>query len=309
MEDQRRALVLAPPAAGSVRRRSRTLAWATIVASGLLVASGSVLIAHDFWLVPDAFSITPRGRIAARGQTSSLFPTSLSAVTPDRIVEARVVTAASDVKVSDVSVAGTSLRLGHQPAASGQHVIGVQLAPRSVRESPASFRRYLDLEGAPEARLRYEREGLLPPIGGDSLTRRYAKYAKSFVEVGTGARAFDRVLGHPLEIVPQSDPSRLRAGDTLRVRLVLLGKPAAGAKVHAGFVVPGPRTLTDTAAARHTAAEDLSAETDSGGVARIVVRRPGLWNIRTIQIVPAEKASGADWDVHWATIVFSVARR
>ncbi len=288
-------------------RRMRTAMRASLVTGGLLLASGSVLVAHDFWLVPDAFSVAARGRIAVRGQTSSLFPTSLSAVTPDRIVEARVVTATSDVKVAAVSVAGTSLRLGHRPAGRGQHVIGVRLAPRTVRESPASFRRYLDLEGAPEARLRYERDGRLPPVGGDSLTRRYAKYAKTVVEVGKGARAFDRVLGHPLEIIPLSDPSALRAGDTLRVRLILLGESARGAKVHAGFVLPGPTALTDTAAARRSAVADVSAETDSSGIARIVVKRAGLWNIRTIQIVPAPPGSGADWDVHWATVVFPVA--
>ncbi len=40
------------------------------------------------------------------------------------------------------------------------------------------------------------------------------------------SRAFDRTWGHPLEFVPLSDPSTLRVGDTLRVRLLLMGKLA-----------------------------------------------------------------------------------
>lgn len=118
-----------------------------------MVVCGATLAAHDFWLVPDAFAVTPGERVALRGQTSSLFPTSLSAVTPDRIVEARVVTASSSVQLQNVSVLGLSLRLSHQESSVGQHLIGVQLAPRNVRETPASFSRYLDLEGAPEARI------------------------------------------------------------------------------------------------------------------------------------------------------------
>lgn len=247
--------------------------------------------------------------MAIRGQTSSVFPTSLSAVTPDRIVAARVITADSDAPVATVAVRGTSLGLGHRPSGRGQHVIGVQLAPRSVRESPASFRRYLDLEGAPEARLRYEREGLLPPVDGDSITRRYAKYAKSFVEVGKGPRAYSRVFGHPLELVPLADPASLRPGDTLRLRLMMLGQPAPFARLHAGSVPRGAKALTDTAAARRAAKADQSVETDSAGVVAVVVNRAGIWNVRTIQIAPAPKGSGADWDVHWATIVFAVARR
>jgi hypothetical protein len=294
--------------AGRRSAQGRILRAAAVVAA-LLAGSTSLLTAHDFWLVPDAFAVTPGGRIALRGQTSSLFPSSLSAVTPDRIVAARVVTANTAVTVRDVSVLGTSLRLAHPAAAAGQHLVGVQLAPRNVRESPASFRRYLDLEGAPEARERYEREGLLPRVGGDSITRRYAKYAKTVVEVGRGPRAFQRLLDHPLEFVPLSDPSALRVGDTLRIRLVLLGKPATSAHLHAGSIPAGPTALTDTAAARRAAARDVKLETDAGGVAAIVVTQPGLWNIRTLQIVPAAKGSGADWDVHWATLVFSVARR
>ena len=323
MEDPRGALVVAGAAdsmtgtAGldDARRRGswpagrmRAVWTGTIVTAALVVGAVSVGEAHDFWIIPNAFTAPLDTRIAVRGQTSSLFPTSVSAVTPDRIAEARVLTADRDVAVRDMSVDGTSLILGYRPAASGQHVIGVRIAPRNVRESPASFRRYLDLEGAPEARLRYEREGRLPPVGGDSITRRYAKYAKTFVEVGTGRRAFARPVGHPLEIVPLSDPGALRLGDTLRLRLVMLGKPAAAAKLHAGSV-PASAALGDTVAARRAAAGDVSVETDATGAFAIPLRSAGLWNVRTIQIVPAEKGSGADWDVHWATITFVVKDR
>lgn len=297
------------PQRGSVTGRRRRAVWIGAIATvALTVGTVSLSEAHDFWIIPHAFSAPLDARLAVRGQTSSLFPSSVSAVTPDRIAEARVLTADRDVAISDFRVDGTSLILGHRPAGAGQHVIGVRIAPRNVRESPASFRRYLDLEGAPEARLRYEREGRLPPVGGDSITRRYAKYAKTFVEVGTGRRAFARTLGHPLEIVPLSDPGALRRGDTLRLRLVMLGKPATAAKLHAGSV-PQATALADTVAARRAAAGDVSVETDGTGTVAIPLRSAGLWNVRTIQIVPAEKGSGADWDVHWATITFVVKNR
>ncbi len=287
------------------RHASRRLAFVAV----LLTCSASLLAAHDFWLIPDAFAVTPGGRVALSGQTSSLFPTSLSAVTPDRIVEARVVTANAIVQVKNASVNRNALRLSFRPTGSGQHVVGVQLKPRNVRESPASFRRYLDLEGAPEARQRYERAGLLGNADGDSITRRYAKYAKTIVEVGGGARAFHRSLDHPLEFIPLSDPSALRVGDTLRVQLLLLGTSAPLARLHSGSVAINASTLRDTAAARLAARDDVSLETDSMGVVAIGITRPGLWNVRTLQIVPAIKGSGADWDVHWATLVFSVSRR
>lgn len=286
----------------------RSLLGAASAAFLFVAATVAVLEAHDFWIIPDAFSVEAGAPVGLRGQTSSLYPTSVSAVTPDRIVKARVLTAADSHLVREAAVSGTSLRLAYGPNVSGQHVVAVQLAPRNVRETPESFRRYLDLEGAPEARTRYEREGKLPPVGGDSITRRYAKYAKTFVEVGQGPRAFTRVAGHPLELIPLSDPASARTGDTLRFRVVLLGQPLVGAKLHAGSI-PMTASLSDTAAARRAARFDVDVTSDGEGIARIVVGRAGIWNLRTIQIVPATGGSGADWDVHWATLTFGVRPR
>ena len=281
---------------------------AVLAASVALVASA--LSAHDFWIVPNAFAVAPGGALEVRGQTSSLFPTSGSAVTPDRVADARLIGARGTDTLRGISTSGTSLMIRHRPPTAGQRVVAVRIRPRTVRESPESFRRYLQLEGAPEALERYEREGLLPAPGStDSLTRRYAKYAKTLVEVGRGGpRAFDRVAGHPFEFVPLRDPSTLHIGDTLALRVLLLGRPLAGARLHAGAVEwRGPAALGDTAAARCAASADLSLTTDTLGVVRIAVDRGGLWNVRGLQIVPAARGSGADWDVHWATLVFGSA--
>lgn len=278
-------------------RRPALRAGAALIA---VLATAAALFAHDFWLVPDAFRVTPGGWIEVRGQTSSRFPTSESAVALDRVADARVISAASEEVIRNLSHSGTSLVLRSRPATPGQRIVAVRLHPRSVRESPESFRRYLELEGAPEALERYGREGLLPRT--DSVTRRYAKYAKTFVEVGQrGPRAWERVAGHPLEIVPLADPSTVPLGDTLAVRLLYRGRPLAGARLHAGAA---PRS-----GGTRLAGEDSHLETDREGVARLFINCIGLWNVRTLQIVPADAGSGADWDVHWATIVFEVPQR
>jgi uncharacterized GH25 family protein/ketosteroid isomerase-like protein len=278
-------------------RRPALRAGAVLVA---LLATATALLAHDFWLVPDAFQVTPGGWIQVRGQTSSRFPTSESAVTADRVADARVISAAGEETIRDLSISGTSLLLRSRPTTPGQRIVAVRLHPRSVRESAESFRRYLELEGAPEALERYGREGLLPRT--DSVTRRYAKYAKTFVEVGEGGpRAWERTAGHPLEIVPLADPATVRLGDTLPVRLLYRGRPLASARLHTSRA---PRT-----GGTQMAGQDPHLETDGNGVARVFIDCIGLWNVRTLQIVPADRGSGADWDAHWATIVFEVPQR
>lgn len=283
----------------------------SVIATALcaLFTAAGAASAHDFWIVPNAFDVAPGTVLEVRGQTSSLFPTSESAVAPDRVADARVIDARGDEPLRGFTAAGRSLLVRHRPSSAGQRVVAIALKPRAVRESPESFRRYMDLEGAPELRARYEREGRLPRLGGDSVTRRYAKYAKTLVEVGRGGpRAFARAAGHPLEFVPLSDPAALRPGDTLALRVVMLGRPLAGAHVHAGSVpmATGAAALADTVVAQRAATADVSLTTDAHGTVRVVLDRAGLWNVRGIQIIPAEPGSGADWDVLWATVVFRV---
>lgn len=295
----------------AVNRRTPLHLAPVVALVGVLLAT-RMARAHDFWLVPNAFRVSAGSALEIRGQTSSRFPTSEAAVALDRITSARVYSATAAETITELSHSGRSLLLRHTPRGAGQRMVAVALAPRTVRESPASFRRYLELEGAPEALARYERAGRLPPVTStDSLTRRYAKYAKTLVEVGRGGpRAFTRLAGHPVEFVPLTDPATLRPGDTLAVRLTFRGRPVAGAHLHVGVVQSDhSRMDADSSLARADAVRDVSVSTNARGVARFAIDTPGLWNVRTIHIVPAERSSGADWDVHWATLVFGVEGR
>ena len=292
-----------PPPPIAMMRRILLATVAICAALAIAVAAR----AHDFWLVPDAFAIAEGAALVVRGQTSSRFPDSESAVALDRVADARILSASADKRITELAHAGNSLVLRHRPTARGQRIVAVALHPRSVRESAASFRRYLELEGAPDALARVDREGLLQ--GRDSVTRRYAKYAKAVVEVGRrGPRAFSRLARHPLELVPLADPSDLRAGDTLLVRVLYRGLPLGAARVHASYVTHagGPER---SAVNGRRAPADIHLAADSAGVIRLPVKAPGLWNVRMIHVTGADAGSGADWDTHWTTMVFRVRER
>lgn len=294
------------------RVRVSFAAVATTVAGLALAVTAR---ADDFWLIPNAFRIAGGASLEVIGQTSSRFPTSKAAVAPDRIADARLIGAHGAERITELSQRGTSLVLRHRPATAGQRVVAVSLRPRSMRESVAGFRRYLELEGASDALARVERDGLLR--GRDSVTRRYAKYAKSIVEVGSaGPRAFSIPAEYPLEFIPDRDPASIFPGDTLVFRLRFGGRPLASARVHAGFVPSNGGQIAWAAmsqepaqAPAHGATSDLELMTDASGVLRLPVSAAGLWNVRTIHVVQADAGSGADWDTHWATLVFHVTDR
>lgn len=264
----------------------------TLLTIGAAMIGGTVVVsAHDFWLVPNAFSVAPAQEISVRGQTSSAFPTSESAVTVDRITSARVIGATDEEMITALSTNEQSLLLRHHPRTPGQKLVAVAVGWRHVKETADSFRKYLVAEGADQALKHYEQAGTLPTA---PMVRRYAKYAKTIVEVGNGPPAYHRVVGHPLEFVPLNDPTETRAGSDLRVRLMFNGAPLARARFHAG-IAP-----TNGAARR----EDLDLLTDDNGAAVVSLGASGLWNVRTIHVVPAPRGADADWEVHWATFVF-----
>jgi ketosteroid isomerase-like protein len=285
-----------------IRASRATRAGIAVAAlAGALVAA-LPLMAHDFWVVPDAFRIAVGDDLQLRGQTSSAFPSSEAPIEAERVASARLIEAEGEVAIEEFTRAGTSLLIRHRPARPGQKIVAMALHPVSVRESAESFRRYLALEGVPETLARLELEGRLP---ADSVTRRYTKYAKTLVEVGAGGpRVATRRVGHPLEFVLLGDPRSLRAGDTLVVLLLFDGLPMPDAKVHAGVVSMTPGAALDDLAGteRH-----VELATDADGRVRIRLEEAGLWNLRTLQIRPAPAGSGADWDSHWATLVFDIA--
>jgi ketosteroid isomerase-like protein len=138
--------------------------------------------------------------------------------------------------------------------------------------------------------------------GTDSVSRRTIKYAKTLAQVGRGGpRAFSRPAGQPLEFMPATDPAGLRVGDTLTLRLVYNGRAVPAIEAHAGAA---DWPIADGAEAPRP--QDVHLTADAQGAFRLPITRAGLWNIRTIYVVPGAARSGADWDTHWATFVFQV---
>lgn len=266
--------------------------YRTAVLIVVAALSATLAGAHDFWLVPDAFRVAANGEVVVRGQTSSAFPTSLSAVTPDRVTEARIVGAGDDERITALSTRDTSLVLRHRPKTTGQKIVAVAVGWREVKETAESFRKYLIGEGAEDALKRYERSGQLPTA---DIVRRYAKYGKTVVEVGAGPRAFDRIIGQPLEFIPLADPDAAAVGSQVGMRLLFLGQPLAGARVHVGLAPSAGKKTPE-----------ITLTTSSDGVVSVPVSAQGLWNVRTIHVVPSPPGAGANWDVHWATLVYSV---
>ncbi len=265
------------------------LVFAAVVS---VFTSATWLSAHDFFLVPGAFSFSERGDVEVLAQTSSRFPSSVAPIALARVARAVVISSRGETPIVDLSHRGTSLVLKSRPVGRGQRIVAVTLIPRSARQTGEGFLRWLELEGAADAASHIRRDGKLSLT--DSLTRTDMKHAKTLIDVGrNGPRVFTRSSGQTIEFIPQRDPSKLSVGDTLVVRAVFKGQPLAALSAHAT-----PESAADTTV---KAEADLHLTSDAQGLVRIPVAKGGLWYIRAIHVTQSAPAA---WETHWVSLVF-----
>lgn len=265
------------------------------------VIFASTALAHDTWIIPDlvAFAANATMHFNVR-QGGTKFPEG-TAVTADRIVDARIIGASSSTKITEMGVQGTSLQLHHKPAAAGQYLIVIGLAPRVFRETPAGVIRFLKAEGGSLEAARLERENTF--AGLDSVIFTHGGYAATIAEIGTGGpRVFNKAAGIRLEFVPVNDPSHVHVGDTLHVRMLGNGSPVAGIGIELA-------TGLDSATAAMSSVTRVPFTADAKGVVHIPLDKAGRVMLRSAYA--SRKAGGAarEWDVSRTTFVFNVGTK
>jgi uncharacterized GH25 family protein len=155
---------------------------------------------------------------------------------------------------------------------AGLAMIGYRSKPNPLELTAEKFSEFLQTEG-----LQLNRDLRKPD------REHFFRYAKALV--GNGSSGFDRRFGYRYEIVPETNPL---SASRVRLRLLLEGKPLAGALV----------TAIDRQGAR------LTARTDSHGRVMFSLPKSGVWLIKSVWIVPAPSGSDADWESLWASLIF-----
>jgi uncharacterized GH25 family protein len=124
---------------------------------------------------------------------------------------------------------------------------------------------------------------------------RYAKHTKTFVRVGEPQddRSWAEPVGSELEIVPEKDPTALRVGDELQVRVLKGGAP------HRDFALN---------AVAGGAAKGETKRTDAEGRAVFRLNKAGPWLLRGTDVRRTTEPD-ADWESDFATLTLSVSAK
>ena len=199
----------------------RVIPFAAVALVATAVAS---LDAHDTWLLPSAARATVGQRLDLHMSSGMTFARDDLAIEPSRVGTTVARLAGKTGPLPAGTVRGGALLIPWTPAAPGVATIGISLAPKNLDLAANLIEVYfLDINA--DAQTRAQWAAIPAP---KQWRERYAKHAVSYVCVAGAPRtdsSWAKPVGLGLEIVPASDPTRLRAGDSLRVQVLWRGAP------------------------------------------------------------------------------------
>ncbi len=254
-------------------------------------------VAHDLWMVPKPWMVGP-------GQPSQLdlvsgmkFPApdlEEDAYTVEQVARAVILGPNGSHGLTTPRVAEGSLRYETSLNTPGLYCSAAKTNPTFAGYSAQEFEEYLEEVDFSQAAK--ERHGL----GETALEGKefYTQYAVAIFRMGDAKKSATaespvcRPKGQALEILLDSDPTVMAAGDSVSFQVVYEGQPTPGAVV---------RVMADgDEEARFT------LKTDQKGRAEYTLDRSGAWAIMTCWMQRRSERTNDYWDIHWASLTFAV---
>jgi uncharacterized GH25 family protein len=270
--------------------------FAAAVLAGVAALAAPVL-AHDFWVQPDAFRVAPGDTVPFSLQVGHGTERERSAMPLRRIVRfdatgpgARRVDLRKRLQIGGATGDATAAF-----AKSGLYVVALATDDTAISRLPADkFNAYLKEEGLTPAVTLRKRLGSTQAEG----VERYGRRTKTLVQVGTpDAKAQAHALrpvGLSLELVPEANPYAVPRAARLPVRVYYQGRPLAGAQVK--------RIDLD-----NDALPAQVLRTDAAGRVTFAMPTRGRWLLAVAWTRPLVGNKQADFETVFSSLSFGVA--
>ena len=255
-----------------------------------LLRSG--LNAHDLYILPDSFYVTPKTMLPVGYHNGDSFPKSEVAPRVERLKDTQLRSGSKTVAVDHLRVAGKRVTGTVEVVAeSGDLLLSVHTAPNFIELAPQKFLDYLKEEGLTNVISWRAEHGETRKVSRE----RYSKFAKAVVLSGTPDDNYRQSLGFVLEIIPESNPYSLHSGEELPVRVMFRGMPAAGLQLEAAWFGNGQSKTT------------VIGRTGLDGRIRVPISAAGKWRLHSLLMERCADPAAADWESFWASLTFETA--
>lgn len=244
--------------------------------------------AHDTWILCDP-AVVPSGRmLSVRMTNSEKFPAFESAPKAERIAKAEWRIGAERGTIADFKPEEKALTASGRATTDGVAVIAVEFKPNTIKLAPEDVAEYLEEVAAPASvRRAYEQDGVVA-----GWTETYTKHSKTYVRIGSGGEASGALgpVGFAIDFLPDSDPTALKVGDTLAMKVIRGGNEMESSPI---FVVCGET------------GETTMPRTNKSGMLVVKITSPGWWMVRTTQL---RRQSAGVWESDFTNMTFYVEK-
>ena len=265
---------------------------APILGATAVLAVTAIASAHDMFLRADRSIIAPQSDVLIR-LLNGTFSQSENSIVRARVRDASVIGPRPRVPIDMATwtESGDTTTFHVRVGGPGTYAIGVSTRASMIALPADTFNMYLRDDGIPDilAQRRAKNELNKP------AKERYHKHVKTLLQVGDSlGSSFDAVFGYPAEIIPLANPYGLRSGATLRIRVIVDGKP-----------VPNQYILFGGRSANGARIEQRNTRSVADGTARIPLTSAGDWYVKFIHMTRVANDT-VDYESKWATLTFSV---
>jgi len=272
------------------RSARRHAALKTVCAIVGTMLAASPVCAHEFWIEPHEFRVTPEAEIAADLRVGQDFKGDAFPYIPSRFAAFRLHDRLGETDVD--GIAGDLPALALTPRTQGLSIFTYVSGGERIRFSDwEKFASYLALEGLDAIPALHDARGL----PRDDISEIYTRCAKTLVAVGGASKDEDRATGMRLELVAGQNPQTLSPGAEMSFTLMWEGEPLADTQValfrKAQDGGAGTRTLT---------------RTDENGRASFTLPAQGAYMAASVHMIEAPADRNADWQSYWASLTFGV---
>jgi uncharacterized GH25 family protein len=264
---------------------------ALVFAAALFLTAIAPALAHDTWLIPARFKIAP-GETAIFDLTSGMAFPALDVGPKRKRIQAVVCRLAGRTfDLNDFEAAPKSLRIKAKLPESGIAALWVKSPPKEIELKPEQVQEYLDEIDAPATVRQQWTETKEPKRWRES----YNKHSKTFIRIGDAKAdaSWREPVGMFLEIVPEKDPTALRAGDDFPVKVLRDGKPFANFSL--GILAEGD-------------SKGSINKTDAAGKVSFRLDKNARWLVRGTDLRKSTKHD-VDWESDFTTLTIEVAKQ
>jgi uncharacterized GH25 family protein len=277
-----------------IRGRRAAIVAGALALTLLIVAQAA---AHDTWLI----SPTNSGKVGSPFRldltSGEIFPNDDFAIEASRVTRAQVREGHFTRSLPTPAATPLTLRYMWVPKAPGVSTIGIELQPKVLTLAPKLIEEYLgEIDADSGIRASWKSLG-----DNQKWTESYTKHAMTFARITpakpdsnwVAEKAWAKPMGLGLELVPERDPTALRGGDTLVVRVLAHGIALANFSV---------------GAIREGRSKAEFFRTDAAGRAKVILDRGGRWLLNGTKL--RRSTTGATvWESDFVTATLHVAPR